>query len=119
MPWCTRGTRQPPPCWLISNIWRRVTSVSGWPSGVNTARQPIHMHERDGTMPHRVLLVDDEPDVLAGLRLALRKEPYEILCAHSADEALALLWAQTVDVVVSDQDMPGTTGIAFLARVRH
>lgn len=68
-------------------------------------------------MQHTVLLVDDEPNVLAGLQRALRKEPYEILSAGSADEALTVLRARTVDVVVSDHDMPGTTGTAFLAKV--
>jgi DNA-binding NtrC family response regulator len=66
-----------------------------------------------------VLLVDDEPNVLAGLRRALRKEPYAICCASSADEAFVLLQAKPVDVVISDQDMPGMVGTVFLASVRQ
>jgi DNA-binding NtrC family response regulator len=69
------------------------------------------------TMQHTVLLVDDEPNVLAGLRRALRKEPFEILCASLVEEAFIFLQAKTVDAVVSDQDMPGMTGTAFLAKV--
>ncbi len=70
-------------------------------------------------MPHNVLLVDDEPNVLTGLRRALRKEPFDLLCATSAQEAFVLLQARSVDVVVSDQDMPGMTGVTFLTRVRQ
>ena len=70
-------------------------------------------------MPHTVLLVDDEPNVLAGLRRALRKEGYEILCATSADEAFVFLQAKAVDVVLSDQNMPDMPGTVFLARVRR
>ena len=51
---------------------------------------------------HTVLLVDDEPLVLDRFQRALHKEPYKILCAGSAEEALALLRAGPVDVVVSE-----------------
>ena len=66
-----------------------------------------------------VLVLDDEPKVLSGLKRALRKEPYELLCATSADEAFAILHERSIDVVISDQDMPGMTGTAFLAKVRE
>ncbi|MEE8292463.1 MAG: ATP-binding protein [Candidatus Tectomicrobia bacterium] len=68
-------------------------------------------------LAHTILLLDDEPNVLSALRRALRKEPYALLCAHSADEAFDLLYTREVDVVVSDQDMPGMTGTEFLAKV--
>ena len=70
-------------------------------------------------MPHTVLLVDDEPNLLAGLRRALHREPYELLCTSSVDDAFVFLAAKPVDIVVSDQDMPGMLGTAFLARVRR
>ncbi len=66
-----------------------------------------------------VLFVDDEPYVLAGLRRALRNEPYKIACASSANQALAILQTLSVNVVVVDQDMPGMTGTTLLAKVRH
>jgi signal transduction histidine kinase len=66
-----------------------------------------------------VLVLDDEPKVLSGLKRALRKEPYELLCATSAEEAFAILQERPIDVVISDQDMPGMTGTAFLAQVRQ
>ncbi len=37
----------------------------------------------------KILFVDDEPAVLAGLRDALRREPFHIFTAQSADQALA------------------------------
>jgi DNA-binding NtrC family response regulator len=66
---------------------------------------------------HTVLLVDDEPHVLAGLRRVLHKEPYDILCAGSVQEAFVYLRAKTVHAVITDQDMPGMCGTAFLANV--
>ena len=66
---------------------------------------------------HRVLLVDDEPKLLAGLQRALRKEPFELRTATSAADALAALQRQRADAVVSDQDMPGMSGVALFSVV--
>jgi PAS domain S-box-containing protein len=71
-----------------------------------------------GPQRHRVLLVDDDPALLAGLARVLHREHYEIICAGSGPEALARLEAQPVDVIVSDHDMPGMLGIEFLAIAR-
>jgi two-component system, probable response regulator PhcQ len=68
-------------------------------------------------MPHTVLLVDDEPHVTQALKRALHKEPYVILSAASADEALAIMACEPVDVVISDELMPGMLGSQFLALV--
>lgn len=70
-------------------------------------------------MNHTVLLVDDDQNILDGLRRSLRKENYKTLCATSADQALELIRSQPVDVVVSDQDMPGTKGTELLAMVHN
>ncbi len=68
-------------------------------------------------MSHTVLLIDDEPNVLDGLTRVLRKEPYEILTANSAEEAATLLEDRSVDLIVSDEEMPGMSGTEFLGRV--
>ena len=66
-----------------------------------------------------ILLVDDEPKVTDALRRALRREPYVFLTATSGAEAQQLLERQHVDVVVSDEQMPGMSGSEFLSRVRR
>ncbi|MCG8588065.1 MAG: response regulator [Proteobacteria bacterium] len=66
---------------------------------------------------HCVLLVDDEPEVVKGLQRALRKEPYRILGAHSGPEALRVLRESPVDVIVSDENMPGMSGSELLGLV--
>lgn len=70
-------------------------------------------------MPYRVLMVDDDPNVLAGLRRSLRQENYEVLTAEGSAEALAILQKSTVDLIVTDEGMPGMTGTELLARVRE
>ncbi len=66
-----------------------------------------------------VLCVDDEPQVLAGLRNALRKHPFTILTATSGNQALELLAGHDVEVVVSDEQMPGMAGSELLSLVRE
>jgi len=68
-------------------------------------------------MNRKVLFVDDEPHVTDSLKRSLRKEPYEVLSANSASEALKMLAREPVDVVVSDEKMPGMQGSEFLAQV--
>jgi two-component system, probable response regulator PhcQ len=68
-------------------------------------------------MAPTVLFVDDEPHVTQALKRALHKEPYLILSAASADEALAIMAREPVDVVISDELMPGMLGSEFLAMV--
>ena len=66
------------------------------------------------TTHHRILLVDDEPNVLTALRRALRGRGFEVNCASSGAEALALLRQEPVDAIVSDMRMPGMNGAEFL-----
>ena len=68
-------------------------------------------------MSHRVLFVDDEPNVTAALRRALRREPYDIFSAGSSQEGLRLLADTQMDVVVADERMPGMSGTEFLTIV--
>ncbi|MDW8282004.1 MAG: response regulator [Myxococcales bacterium] len=62
-------------------------------------------------MSPTVLIVDDEPAVRQALQRALRGEPYRLLEADSAKQALALLQDETVDILLCDHHMPGQTGL--------
>lgn len=65
-------------------------------------------------MTATVLLVDDDKNLLQGLMRALRSQPYTLLTANSAEEATFLLKSNTIDVVVSDECMPGMRGTEYL-----
>jgi EAL domain-containing protein (putative c-di-GMP-specific phosphodiesterase class I)/CheY-like chemotaxis protein len=66
-----------------------------------------------------LLLVDDEPGILSALRRMLRQEGYRILTAGSAEKGLEQLALNEVQVVISDQRMPGMSGSEFLTRVKQ
>ncbi|ROR32718.1 EAL domain-containing protein [Inmirania thermothiophila] len=65
-----------------------------------------------------VLVVDDEAGVRRALARALAPLGVSVHEAGDAAEALAILAAEQVAVVVSDQDLPGMSGVDLLARVR-
>ncbi len=75
---------------------------------------PSHPPLRQATL----LLVDDEDNILSAMKRLLRRDGYRILSAAGGEEALALLDREAVDVIVSDQRMPGMSGIEFLRRAR-
>jgi DNA-binding NtrC family response regulator len=68
-------------------------------------------------MPYKVLLVDDEPLIIEALKRALRREPYEVHSAGSAREALEVLAREPIDIVVSDEMMPGMPGSELMGVV--
>jgi DNA-binding NtrC family response regulator len=67
---------------------------------------------------YRILLVDDEQNILSALCRTLMDEPYELVTATSAEEGLNVLSKERIHVVVSDERMPGMDGAAFLNYVR-
>lgn len=70
-------------------------------------------------MNYTVLIVDDQELIRDLLEDALERERYTVLSAASAEHALAVLESHPVDVVISDEVMPGMAGSDFLAIVRR
>src|SRR5919204_3279736 len=67
-------------------------------------------------VPARVLIVDDEPDVVANWSRVLERDAYVCLAATDGAHALALLDAERPDVVITDLQMPRVDGLAVLRR---
>jgi DNA-binding NarL/FixJ family response regulator len=66
----------------------------------------------------RVLIVDDEANLLMALEACLRVEGYEVVTARDASEALMRLAEAVPDIIVSDVRMPGMDGFALARRLR-
>ncbi|MBR1584685.1 MAG: response regulator transcription factor [Clostridia bacterium] len=70
-------------------------------------------------MAKRILLVDDEPLIVKGLRYTLEQEGYEILTAADGEEALQVFFEQPVDLVLLDVMLPKLDGIQVCQRIRE
>lgn len=67
----------------------------------------------------KILLVDDEINILKALTRLLSTEPYEVVTALGGREALEILGKdETFDVVIADYKMPDMNGLEFLKRVK-
>jgi diguanylate cyclase (GGDEF)-like protein/PAS domain S-box-containing protein len=73
----------------------------------------------DGALRSRTLLiVDPECSVIAALRRLLSRDGYHILSAENGAEALQRLAEHPIDVIISEQRMPGMSGVEFLRRAK-
>ncbi len=77
------------------------------------------MVQSDNDKKHTVLFVDDEENILNSLWRILRKENYNKLKANSGKEGLEILKNNDVQLVLSDQRMPGMSGTEFFAEIKE
>ncbi|MDI5935164.1 ATPase, T2SS/T4P/T4SS family [Halomonas kalidii] len=73
----------------------------------------------DPARPYHLLFVDDDPGILSALRRVFHRENYALLFADSAEQALAILEENSVEVIISDFKMPGMDGNELLRIVRE
>ena len=69
-------------------------------------------------MPHKILIVDDEPNILISLEFLMKREGYDVLLARDGNEALAAIASERPDLVLLDVMMPGKTGFEVCQAVR-
>jgi two-component system probable response regulator PhcQ len=69
--------------------------------------------------PKHILVVDDEESIRDSLTAVLEREKYVVHQAEGGEAALLILKQHPVQLVISDQNMPGMTGIEFLKLVRE
>ena len=67
----------------------------------------------------RVLIVDDEPNIVVSLEFLLRQQGYEVLVARDGEEALAAVVERRPELVVLDVMLPGLDGFEVCRRLRE
>ncbi len=67
---------------------------------------------------NRVLVVDDDPDMLAIVQFGLNQQGFDVICAASGYDALNAIDDFEPTIVVSDVHMPGLTGFELVSRLR-
>ena len=69
-------------------------------------------------MSIRILIVDDNEVFRLPLQRALEAAGFEVIAVPSAEDALDVLDGSTVDVLLTDQRLPGMDGVQLIARVK-
>ena len=67
----------------------------------------------------KVLIADDEPNIVLSLEFLMRKDGYEVQVARTGDDALRLMESFRPDAVVLDVMMPGKSGYEVCRRIRE
>ena len=70
-------------------------------------------------MPRRILIVDDEPNIVASLEFLMRGDDYEVRVARDGEEALVLAAGFHPDLVLLDAMMPQRSGFEVCRRIRE
>ena len=69
-------------------------------------------------MAHKVLIADDEPNILISLEFLMKREGHDVLLARDGSEALAAIRRERPALVLLDVMMPGMTGFDVCQAVR-
>lgn len=70
-------------------------------------------------MSRKVLIADDEPNIVTSLEYLMKKSGYEVKIARNGDEALALVESFLPDVVLLDVMMPRKSGYEVCQKMRE
>ena len=77
------------------------------------------MTKEDGAVARRILLVDDEPLIVKGLKYSLEQDGYETDSAADGEEAIAKFFAGKFDLILLDVMLPKMDGIEVCQRIRE
>jgi DNA-binding response OmpR family regulator len=70
-------------------------------------------------MSKKILIADDEPNIVAAIEFLLQQSGYEVHVAQNGEEALELVEAQVPDLVLLDVMMPKKSGYEVCTRIRE
>jgi len=85
---------------------------------LRSGRRLVPQQDNTAQVPPTLLLIDDEPLVLAALERLLRQDRYRILAANGAAQAFELLAQHPVHLVLCDQRMDEMCGTELLGRIK-
>jgi two-component system, OmpR family, alkaline phosphatase synthesis response regulator PhoP len=69
-------------------------------------------------MTHKILIADDEPNILISLEYLMKREAYEVTVARDGQEAIDAILRERPDLVLLDVMMPRKTGFEVCQEVR-
>lgn len=68
---------------------------------------------------HKILVVDDDPEILETVRFALASQGYQVQTARDGNQGLAMAETETPDLIILDLMMPRRSGFLVLEKLRE
>ena len=75
--------------------------------------------EQEKSQAKRILLTDDDQEIVESMRLALEAKGYEVLIARDGNQGLAMAEREDPDLVILDMMMPKRSGFLVLEKIRR
>ena len=70
-------------------------------------------------MPHRILIVDDEPNIVVPLQFLMEQKGYHVRVAENGEEAIEAIFRFQPDLILLDIMLPGINGFEVCQTVRE
>ena len=107
---------------MLQKLRENVSDILIFVAGMRYNRRVVKadsVWDEDESMPKKILLVDDEPLILKGLKYSLEQDGYVTDSAMDGEEALAKVFDGQYDLILLDVMLPGVDGIEVCQRVRE
>jgi DNA-binding response OmpR family regulator len=75
--------------------------------------------EEKADNPQRILIVDDDPDIIESVRYALENNEYQVLVARDGNQGLAMAEREDPDLIILDMMMPKRSGFLVMEKLRR
>ena len=75
--------------------------------------------EKSGKQPQRILIVDDDHEIVESVKFALETKGYSVLVARDGNQGLAMAEREDPDLVILDMMMPKRSGFLVLEKLRR
>ena len=85
----------------------------------NSASESPPEDEKGRADGKRILLVDDDPEIIESLRYALSSRGYEVLVARDGNQGLSIAEREDPDLLILDMMMPKRSGFLVLEKLRR
>ena len=109
---------------IDANNWANLPARGGDDSTLAPPRiarisHPTNMAKKATPSEKRILLVDDDAEIIESLRLALEAQDYQVLVARDGNQGLALIERESPDLIILDMMMPKRSGFLVLERLKR
>lgn len=98
---------------------RKTSKPAAESSGETVAAAPRNLPSAAARASKRILLVDDDQEIVESMKTVLESRGYQILVARDGNQGLAMAESEEPDLVVLDMMMPKRSGFLVLEKLRR